>query len=38
MGALQQFGNFYTGDKGMKVLKDKQKRFNSKDLLKARSF
>ena len=35
MGALQQFGNFYTGDKGMKVLKDKQKRFNSKDLLKA---
>lgn len=25
LGALQQFGSFYTGDKGMKVMKDKQK-------------
>tara|TARA_R100001510_G_C7627082_1_gene186746 strand:+ start:60 stop:1001 length:942 start_codon:yes stop_codon:yes gene_type:complete len=31
MGALQQFGNFYTGDKGMKVVKNK----TSGDLLKA---
>ena len=33
MEALQQFSNFYTGDQGMKVVKEK--RFNTGDLLNA---
>lgn len=35
LGALQQFGNFYTGADGVKIVKSKEDKMKTEDLLKA---